>query len=399
MISVREALDHILALSDALPSEDIALQYAQGRVLAQTVRANRDQPPFAAAAMDGYAIRATDLAAGAQTWQVIGESAAGHPFSSPVAAGQATRIFTGAPLPQGTDHVLIQENVCAKDGQITLIDGPNDAAHRRPAGGDFTKGHQLRAPRRLSAQDIALLAAMNVPRPNVTRRPKVALIATGDELVQPGDAPRDDQIIASNSYGLAAMLQKAGAEARILPIARDRLGSLAEVFALTRDADLVLTIGGASVGDYDLVAQAAAEFGLEQSFYKVAMRPGKPLIFGKIGNTPLLGLPGNPVSAGVCGLVFLQPALRSMLSASLTLAQPSATLATPLPENDRRQDYLRACFITQDDGSLAVTPAPRQDSSMLQTFTHADCLIIRPPYAPAAPDGTIVPILPFPAGI
>ncbi|MDA9116290.1 molybdopterin molybdotransferase MoeA, partial [Planktomarina temperata] len=251
MISVREALDHILALSDALPSEDIALQYAQGRVLAQTVTANRDQPPFAAAAMDGYAIRATDLAAGAQTWQVIGESAAGHPFSSPVAAGQATRIFTGAPLPQGTDHVLIQENVCAKDGQITLIDGPNDAAHRRPAGGDFTKGHQLRAPRRLSAQDIALLAAMNVPRPNVTRRPKVALIATGDELVQPGDAPRDDQIIASNSYGLAAMLQKAGAEARILPIARDRLGSLAEVFALTRDADLVLTIGGASVGDYD----------------------------------------------------------------------------------------------------------------------------------------------------
>ena len=266
MISVREALDHILALSDALPSEDIALQYAQGRVLAQTVTANRDQPPFAAAAMDGYAIRATDLAAGAQTWQVIGESAAGHPFLSPVAAGQATRIFTGAPLPQGTDHVLIQENVCAKDGQITLIDGPNDAAHRRPAGSDFTKGHQLRAPRRLSAQDIALLAAMNVPRPNVTRRPKVALIATGDELVQPGDAPRDDQIIASNSYGLAAMLQKAGAEARILPIARDRLGSLAEVFALTRDADLVLTIGGASVGDYDLVAQIKKEISIPLIF-------------------------------------------------------------------------------------------------------------------------------------
>jgi len=307
MISVREALDHILALSDALPSEDIALQYAQGRVLAQTVTANRDQPPFAAAAMDGYAIRATDLAAGAQTWQVIGESAAGHPFSSPVAAGQATRIFTGAPLPQGTDHVLIQENVCAKDGQITLIDGPNDAAHRRPAGGDFTKGHQLRAPRRLSAQDIALLAAMNVPRPNVTRRPKVALIATGDELVQPGDAPRDDQIIASNSYGLAAMLQKAGAEARILPIARDRLGSLAEVFALTRDADLVLTIGGASVGDYDLVAQAAAEFGLEQSFYKVAMRPGKPLMAGHMGGRAMIGLPGNPVSAMVCGEIFVCP--------------------------------------------------------------------------------------------
>ncbi len=391
MISVREALDHILALSDALPSEDIALQYAQGRVLAQTVTANRDQPPFAAAAMDGYAIRATDLAAGAQTWQVIGESAAGHPFSSPVAAGQATRIFTGAPLPQGTDHVLIQENVCAKDGQITLIDGPNDAAHRRPAGGDFTKGHQLRAPRRLSAQDIALLAAMNVPRPNVTRRPKVALIATGDELVQPGDAPRDDQIIASNSYGLAAMLQKAGAEARILPIARDRLGSLAEVFALTRDADLVLTIGGASVGDYDLVAQAAAEFGLEQSFYKVAMRPGKPLMAGRMGGRAMIGLPGNPVSAMVCGEIFVLPLIEKMLGLPAgQRAQQTAPLAHDLPANGAREHYMRATLI---DGALHV--ATRQDSSLLSILSGANALAIAPIQAPAMPKGSEMRYIPL----
>ena len=391
MISVREALDHILALSDALPSEDIALQYAQGRVLAQTVTANRDQPPFAAAAMDGYAIRATDLAAGAQTWQVIGESAAGHPFSSPVAAGQATRIFTGAPLPQGTDHVLIQENVCAKDGQITLIDGPNDAAHRRPAGSDFTKGHQLRAPRRLSAQDIALLAAMNVPRPNVTRRPKVALIATGDELVQPGDAPRDDQIIASNSYGLAAMLQKAGAEARILPIARDRLGSLAEVFALTRDADLVLTIGGASVGDYDLVAQAAAEFGLEQSFYKVAMRPGKPLMAGRMGGRAMIGLPGNPVSAMVCGEIFVVPLIEKMLGLpARQRAQQTAPLAHDLPANGAREHYMRATLI---DGALHV--ATRQDSSLLSILSGANALAIAPIQAPAMPKGSEMRYIPL----
>jgi molybdopterin molybdotransferase len=391
MISVREALDHILALSDALPSEDIALQYAQGRVLAQTVTANRDQPPFAAAAMDGYAIRATDLAAGAQTWQVIGESAAGHPFSSPVAAGQATRIFTGAPLPQGTDHVLIQENVCAKDGQITLIDGPNDAAHRRPAGGDFTKGHQLRAPRRLSAQDIALLAAMNVPRPKVTRRPKVALIATGDELVQPGDAPRDDQIIASNSYGLAAMLQKSGAEARILPIARDRLGSLAEVFALTRDADLVLTIGGASVGDYDLVAQAAAEFGLEQSFYKVAMRPGKPLMAGRMGGRAMIGLPGNPVSAMVCGEIFVLPLIEKMLGLpARQRAQQTAPLAHDLPANGAREHYMRATLI---DGALHV--ATRQDSSLLSILSGANALAIAPIQAPAMPKGSEMRYIPL----
>ena len=384
MISVREALDHILALKSRLPSEDIPLQQAQGRVLAQAVTATRDQPPFAAAAMDGYAIAASDLAAGMQTWQVIGLSAAGHRFSNPVAAGQTTRIFTGAPMPQGTDHVLIQENVRAEDGKITLIAGPNDAAYLRPAGSDFTEGYRLSAPRRLSTQDIALLAAMNVPRPRVTRRPTVALIATGDELVQPGDSPRDDQIIASNSYGLAAMLQKSGAEARILPIARDRMGSLVEVFALSQEADLVLTIGGASVGDYDLVAQAAAELGLQQSFYKVAMRPGKPLMAGRMGGQAMIGLPGNPVSAMVCGEIFVVPLIEKMLGLPAgPRACQTAPLAHDLPANGTREHYMRATLV---DGALHV--AQRQDSSLLSVLSGANALAIAPINAPAMPKGS-----------
>lgn len=275
MISVSAALGHVLELAHPLEAEPIALQHAVGRILSQPVFADRNQPPFAASAMDGYAICAADLSAGRTQWDVIGEAAAGHRFDNAVGTGQATRIFTGAPLPQGTDHVLIQEHVTAVEGSITLTDGPNDKPHVRPAGSDFAVGYQLTAPRRLTPQDIALMASMNVAQPMVSRKPQVAIIATGDELVQPGESPRNDQIIASNTYGLAAMLQQVGAETRILPIARDRLESLAEVFALTTGADLIITIGGASVGDHDLVAQAAANFGMQQSFYKVAMRPGK----------------------------------------------------------------------------------------------------------------------------
>ena len=391
MISVREALDRILALSDRLPGEKISLQQAQGRVLAQAVTATRDQPPFAAAAMDGYAIRTTDLAAGVQVWQVIGKSAAGHPFLHAVAAGQTTRIFTGAPLPHGTDHVLIQENVEAQDGKIILIDGPNDAAHLRPAGSDFTAGYRLSAPRRLTAQDIALLAAMNIAQPTVTRRPKVALIATGDELVQPGETPRDDQITASNTYGLAAMLQKIGAEARILPIARDRMGSLTEVFALAQDADLILTIGGASVGDYDLVAQTAAALGLEQSFYKVAMRPGKPLMAGRMGGRTMIGLPGNPVSAMVCGEIFVVPLIEKMLGLPAgPRATKTAPLAHDLPANGAREHYMRATLI---EGALHV--AQRQDSSLLSILSNANALAISPIDAPAMPKDSEMRYIPL----
>jgi molybdopterin molybdotransferase len=281
---------------------------------------------------------------------------------------------------------LIQEHVTAVQGSITLTDGPNDKPHVRPAGGDFTVGYQLTTPRRLTPQDIALMASMNVAQPMVARKPQVAIIATGDELVQPGESPRDDQIIASNTYGLAAMLQQIGAETRILPIARDRLGSLAEVFALTTGADLIITIGGASVGDHDLVAQAAADFGMQQSFYKVAMRPGKPLMAGHMSQTPMIGLPGNPVSAMVCGEVFVVPLVQKMLGLpSGPRARLTAPLASDLPANGPREHYMRGKILA---GELHVEQ--RQDSALLTVLNAAKVLVVHKVNNPAQPKGTLM---------
>ena len=391
MISVSAALGHILALAHPLEAEPIALQHAVGRILSQPVFADRNQPPFAASAMDGYAICAADLSTGCTQWDVIGEAAAGHRFDNPVGTGQATRIFTGAPLPQGTDHVLIQEHVTAVEGGITLTDGPNDKPHVRPAGSDFAVGYQLTAPRRLTPQDIALMASMNVAQPMVSRKPQVAIIATGDELVQPGESPRNDQIIASNTYGLAAMLQQVGAETRILPIARDRLESLAEVFALTTGADLIITIGGASVGDHDLVAQAAANFGMQQSFYKVAMRPGKPLMAGHMSKTPMIGLPGNPVSAMVCGEVFVVPLVHKMLGLPIGGRQRlTAPLADDLHANGPREHYMRGNLVA---GELHVER--RQDSALLTVLNAANVLVVHKMSAPAQPKGTLMEYIPL----
>ena len=391
MISVSAALGHVLELAHPLEAEPIALQHAVGRILSQPVFADRNQPPFAASAMDGYAICAADLSAGRTQWDVIGEAAAGHRFDTPVGTGQATRIFTGAPLPQGTDHVLIQEHVTAVEGSITLTDGPNDKPHVRPAGSDFAVGYQLTAPRRLTPQDIALMASMNVAQPMVSRKPQVAIIATGDELVQPGESPRNDQIIASNTYGLAAMLQQVGAETRILPIARDRLESLAEVFALTTGADLIITIGGASVGDHDLVAQAAANFGMQQSFYKVAMRPGKPLMAGHMSKTPMIGLPGNPVSAMVCGEVFVVPLVHNMLGLPIGGRQRlTAPLADDLQANGPREHYMRGNLVA---GELHVER--RQDSALLTVLNAANVLVVHKTSAPAQPKGTLMEYIPL----
>ena len=391
MISVSAALGHVLALAYPLEAEAIALQHAVGRILSQPVFADRNQPPFAASVMDGYAICAADLSAGRTQWDVIGEAAAGHRFDNPVGTGQATRIFTGAPLPQGTDHVLIQEHVTAVEGSITLTDGPNGKPHVRPFGSDFAVGYQLTAPRRLTPQDIALMASMNVAQPMVSRKPQVAIIATGDELVQPGESPRNDQIIASNTYGLAAMLQQVGAETRILPIARDRLESLAEVFALTTGADLIITIGGASVGDHDLVAQAAANFGMQQSFYKVAMRPGKPLMAGHMSKTPMIGLPGNPVSAMVCGEVFVVPLVHKMLGLPIGGRQRlTAPLADDLQANGQREHYMRGNLVA---GELHVER--RQDSALLTVLNAANVLVVHKTSAPAQPKGTLMEYIPL----
>lgn len=388
MISVEEALDRLLALAAPLPVEQVPLAQAAGRVLAETLTARRDQPPFAASAMDGYAIKRVEADLHAQ-FKVVGEAAAGHRFSGRVGAGQAVRIFTGAPVPDGADFVIIQEDVTRQGDLIAIANTPGDSTNIRPAGADFTEGAPLPAPRRLTPRDVALLAAMNHAMVPVTRRPDVAILATGDELVLPGEDPGPDQIVASNSYGLKAMLEEMGCIARLLPIARDTEGSIATALELAEGADLILTIGGASVGDHDLVAGVTASLGMDVAFHKVAMRPGKPLMAGRLGGAAMIGLPGNPVSAMVCGQVFVAPVVRRMLG--LGDVQPPPTLArlgAPLDANGPRAHYMRAVLA---DG--IVTPFKAQDSSLLSVLSQANALIVRPPGDPARTTGDKVACL------
>ena len=390
MITVAAALDALFALVDVQPVEEVPLRHACARVLARSVSASRNQPPFAASAMDGYAVANASVMPGA-TFTVIGEAAAGHAYAGTAAKGQAVRIFTGAPLPAGCDRVVIQEDVTRTGDTITLLADIDAGTHVRPAAGDFAVGDQIAAPRLLRAPDIALLAAMNAACVPVSRKPVVAIIATGDELVQPGEQPSDDQIIASNSYGLAAMIEAHGGQARMLPIARDNHAALATVFDLAADADLIVTIGGASVGDHDLVAAAALAHGMEQSFYKVAMRPGKPLMAGRMGKAALIGLPGNPVSAMVCGHLFVLPMLRKMLGLAATQApRHPARLANSLQPNGPREHYMRAHF----DGDT-VTVFDRQDSALLTVLAQANCLAVRPPHDGSRLPGDLLDIVPI----
>ncbi|WP_373352935.1 gephyrin-like molybdotransferase Glp [Pseudoroseicyclus sp. CXY001] len=390
MITVAEALERLFALVTPLGEEEVPLTAAAGRVLARPIAARRSQPPFNASAMDGYAVRQADVAAGGRL-KIIGESAAGHGFSGSVGAGEAVRIFTGAPVPDGADQVILQEDVAREGDVITLSSEAGKSINIRAMGADFGPGDSLSAPRRLSPADIALAAAMNHATLPVTRRPEVAIIATGDELVAPGDAPGPDQIIASNTYGLYAQLQALGALPRLLPIARDTLESLALAFRLAEGADLVITVGGASVGDHDLVGEAAAGAGLERSFWKVAMRPGKPLMAGRMGEAMLLGLPGNPVSALVCGSIFMAPVITAMLGLPQGAAQRRmARLAAPLAANGPREHYLRA-----KSGPEGVTAFSKQDSSLLSVLSEADCLIVQPPGDPARAVGETVEIVPI----
>lgn len=390
MISVDEALAHLFALVDPLQTEAVDLREASGRVLSKNVSALRDQPPFAASTMDGYAIQHADATPGT-TLTVIGEAAAGHGYDGTVAKGEALRIFTGAPLPSGADRIIIQEDVTRTDTSITLCDTLDEKFHVRPAGADFQTGDLIAAPRLLSASDIALLAAMNIALVPVTRKPVVAIIATGDELVQPGENPGPDQIIASNSYGLAALLEKHGATARLLPIARDNAPSLRLAFELATGADLIITIGGASVGDHDLVGDVAQDQGLERAFYKIAMRPGKPLMAGRLGDATMIGLPGNPVSAMVCGHIFVLPVIRKMLGLGATPnPHQTAVLATPVGPNGPRQHYMRA-----HHGPDGVTIFDRQDSALLTVLADANCLAVRPIGDSARASGEEIDIIPI----
>ena len=385
MISFEQALSKLLFLAKKIDVEVVKIEEACGRVLREEIISSRDQPPFDASSMDGYALNSVEADMHAQ-FVVIGEAAAGHGFDGRVGAGQAVRIFTGAPVPEGADCVVIQEEVERRGKLITLLTEDTSKSNIRPAGQDFSLGDQMKAPRVLTPSDIALAASMNHAELCVYKRPVVALVSTGDELVQPGETPADGQIIASNTYGLKALLEAHGAEARILPIARDNRSSLDTVFSLCEGADLIVTIGGASVGDHDIVADVAESMGLDQSFYKVAMRPGKPLMAGQMGASVMIGLPGNPVSAMVCGHVFLLPFLRAMTGLEAAPAERfSATLTEPLPANGPREHYMRA-RVTKGQ----ICAESRQDSALLSVLASANALLIRPPHDSARALGETV---------
>lgn len=378
MITVAEALERLFALVRPVGTEAVPLAEAGGRVLARDAVARRTQPPFAASAMDGYAVRAAEATLGA-VLPVAGEAAAGRRHPGPLPAGAAIRIFTGAPVPEGADAILIQEDARREGDRITVTEAPAPGAHIRPAGGDFAEGERLAAPRRLTPRDVALLAAMNVPEVTVSRRPRVALIATGDELVNPGETPGPDQIVSSNNYGLAAMLSGTGAEPLLCPIARDSERSLLAALEPARNADFIVTLGGASVGEHDLVASVFGKAGLTLNFYKIAMRPGKPLMAGRLGDAVMLGLPGNPVSAMVCGEIFLRPAVEAAQRLDRRRrATRRGRLAHDLPKNGPREHYMRAVV----EGEETVTVFQNQDSSLLATLARANALVVRAPHDP-----------------
>jgi len=393
LIPVAEALARVLAsVRRPVEAETVPLVQAAGRVLAAPIVSNRTQPPFAASAMDGYAVRAADAGTVGAALRLSGTSAAGHGFTGMVGAGEAVRIFTGAPVPEGADAILIQEDADAEGETIRVREAVEPGRFIRREGLDFASGQTLlNAGLSLDARRLALAAASGHPAVEVRRRPRVALLATGDELVEPGATPAWDQIVASNSLALAALAEEAGAEAIDLGIAADDHAALEAAFRRARNAqaDLLVTLGGASVGDHDLVQAALAREGLELGFWRVALRPGKPLMHGRLGDMLVIGLPGNPVSSIVCGLLFVVPAIRSMLGDPQARADRSepAILGRDLPANDGRADYMRASLAVEGGRLPVVTPENRQDSSMLAVLGRSEALLVREPHASAATAG------------
>ena len=391
LMPVAEALARVLADAEPLAAEAVPLAQAHGRVLAADVAALRTQPPADVSAMDGYAVRSIDVAKTPAKLKLVGEVAAGHPFRGTVGAGEAARIFTGGVLPPGTDTIVIQENTVREGDAVVITVASGKGKHVRVEGLDFKRGVVLLTKgRRLSDRDLALAAAMNHPTVPVHRCPKVALLATGDELIMPGDTPGFGQIVYSNGYATLALARREGCEVVDLGIVPDRLAETAAGVRRAREvgADILVTSGGASVGDYDLVREALAAEGLALSFWKVALRPGRPMMHGRLGPMHVLGLPGNPVSAYVCAVLFLIPLIRQLAGRSDVAPAPeTARLGRDLPANDERADYLRAVLTTGSDGIPVATPAPVQDSSMLMPLARADCLLVREPFAPAAKAG------------
>ena len=396
LMPVAEALQRVLAEARALPAEAVALNDALGRVLTDDVTALRTQPPAAVSAMDGYAVRAADVGTGPVTLTLIGEVAAGHPFEGEVGSGQAARIFTGGVMPAGADTVMIQELTARAGDTVTIQKATAKGRNVRGRGIDFGQGQiLLQKGRRLTDRDLMLAAAMNHPALPVHRRPKVAVLGTGDELVAPGSAPGPGEIVYSNGFAVLAMARSEGAEVSDLGIARDRVEDIAAAVRRARDwgADILVTTGGASVGEHDLVQKALAAEGLDLSFWRVAMRPGRPMMHGRLGAMQVLGVPGNPVASYVCAFLFLVPLIRRLVGrADIERPLETARVGRDLPANDERADYLRATLEPGPDGPVA-TPLPDQDSSLMAPLAMADCLVIREPNAPAAPAGSSCVIL------
>ncbi len=400
LMSVADALSAILAGAEPLPEEMVALDAAFHRVLARDLAALRTQPPQAMSAMDGYAVRSADASHVGARLRVIGEVAAGRPFDRPVASGEAVRIFTGGVLPDGADAVVIQEDTQADGADVTITEATSPGRHVRAAGVDFNKGDVLLAAgSRLTDRDLSLAAGMNYPDLAVRRRPKVAVLATGDELVMPGSQPGPGQIVYSNGYALRALARAEGAETFDLGIAADTVEATTQGIRRARDsgADILITSGGASVGDHDLVKQSLEAEGVAMAFWRIAMRPGKPMMHGRLGAMRVIGLPGNPVSSYVCAFLFLVPLIRRLSGrATVHHVRETALLGRDVVANDLREDYLRARLEQRADGTLIATPVNHQDSSLLGNLAAARALVIRPPFATAAANGSACDILRLP---
>lgn len=396
---VDEAIDRLL--SDAVPSSEelIPLHQVNGRILCQDLTSKRTHPPFNASAMDGYAVRYEDAVHAGAKLNVIGEAAAGHRFSGTVGVGQAVRIFTGAPVPLGADTVALQENVTRLNDTSIQLDQPaKPDAHIRKAGVDFSQGDVLlKTFRYMDYSAITLAASMNYDQVPVFGRPIVSVLATGDELVLPGQIPGPDQIIASNTFGIMAMAENSGAKVHDLGIAIDTLDAIKASVqeAIDKGSELLITIGGASVGDHDLVQKALKDMGMELEFWKIAMRPGKPLMFGKIGKMRVIGLPGNPASSLVTASLFVAPLIRKLSGRDVATKIRKARCSVALKSNDHRQEYMRAHIVQADDGDLVVTPFLRQDSSLVRVFAQANGLLIRAPNAPEAEIDTFCDVILF----